>query len=401
MKTKGGSEFVALAAKVDELSELCARLSRENAELREHVSRMSPASDPVPLRVAAGSPESGSIAAGAREQDEGPHDKLSRRKLGKALGAAAATAVGAAVVVDATARPAAAANGNAVTAGATTTAEAATTVKYDGTTNPGVIFLAHNTSFAASAAGYPAALGGWAAGGTVSNGIYGYTEVGTGYAIVGSNTSQSGRGTAVAGFSDSSSSNAYAILGTIQSINSGGFSAGVRGVNNGTGSLGTGVYGSHAGAGFGVYGTTDSGIGVYGQGSGTTGTGVTGQGSTGVSGFGGAIGVSAQGVSGVQANGSATGVSAIGGTTGLAATAPTAVNASGTGTAGVGVRSSGAGAGGRGGVFSGAAAQIHLSPGSLPTHPASGKRGDLYADDKGRLWFCKSGGNTAVWHQIA
>ncbi len=57
--------------------------------------------------------------------------------------------------------------------------------------------------------------------------------------------------------------------------------------------------------------------------------------------------------------------------------------------------------GSRGGVFFGSAAQVQLSPGSGSTHPRSGKRGDLYADKNGRLWFCKKGGTTATWHQIA
>jgi hypothetical protein len=52
-------------------------------------------------------------------------------------------------------------------------------------------------------------------------------------------------------------------------------------------------------------------------------------------------------------------------------------------------------------VFSGGAAQVHLVPGSNLTHPKGGKRGDLYADKTGRLWFCKKGGTTATWHQIA
>jgi len=32
---------------------------------------------------------------------------------------------------------------------------------------------------------------------------------------------------------------------------------------------------------------------------------------------------------------------------------------------------------------------------------AGHSRGDLYADSTGRLWFCKTGGSTATWHQIA
>jgi len=55
---------------------------------------------------------------------------------------------------------------------------------------------------------------------------------------------------------------------------------------------------------------------------------------------------------------------------------------------------------GRGGIFSGAIAQIQLNPGAA-SHPRSGRRGDLYADDNGRLWYCKKTGATALWHQIA
>ena len=56
---------------------------------------------------------------------------------------------------------------------------------------------------------------------------------------------------------------------------------------------------------------------------------------------------------------------------------------------------------GRGGIFAGsAAAQIQLTPGTA-SHPKSGQRGDLYADGSGRLWFCKTTGATATWHQIA
>ena len=55
---------------------------------------------------------------------------------------------------------------------------------------------------------------------------------------------------------------------------------------------------------------------------------------------------------------------------------------------------------GRGGIFSGAVAQIQLNPGAA-SHPRSGRRGDLYADDNGRLWYCKKTGATALWHQIA
>lgn len=55
---------------------------------------------------------------------------------------------------------------------------------------------------------------------------------------------------------------------------------------------------------------------------------------------------------------------------------------------------------GRGGLFTGGAAQIQLSPAGS-THPASGQRGDLFADSAGRLWYCKTTGAKATWHQIA
>ena len=41
MDAAGGFELAALAAKVDELSRVCARLGQENAELRDQVSRLS------------------------------------------------------------------------------------------------------------------------------------------------------------------------------------------------------------------------------------------------------------------------------------------------------------------------------------------------------------------------
>ena len=55
-------------------------------------------------------------------------------------------------------------------------------------------------------------------------------------------------------------------------------------------------------------------------------------------------------------------------------------------------------ASGRGAQLSGGPAQLRLMPSSSRTHPASGKRGDLFVDKSGRLWFCK--GNTN-WKQLA
>jgi hypothetical protein len=74
----------------------------------------------------------------------------------------------------------------------------------------------------------------------------------------------------------------------------------VRGQNDGTAGLGIGVYGSQAGSGWGVYGTTPSGIGV----NGLSGSGIGVQGSAGANG----IGVLAQNTAGspaLQVSGSA------------------------------------------------------------------------------------------------
>lgn len=77
------------------------------------------------------------------------------------------------------------------------------------------------------------------------------------------NTDGSGASTALQGTTTSTASSANAVLGVVSPTSPGGFSSAVRGINNGTGGLGIGVYGSQAGAGWGVYGTAPSGIGVY------------------------------------------------------------------------------------------------------------------------------------------
>ncbi len=105
---------------------------------------------------------------------------------------------------------------------------------------------------------------------------------GTGNAIVGNQTNGGGTAAAVMGTSTSLAGNAVAVQGVITPTNPGGFSAGVRGINNGTGGLGIGVWGSHAGSGWGVYGTANAGIGV--NGSASSGIGVNGTSNTGTGG---------------------------------------------------------------------------------------------------------------------
>ncbi|WP_449399959.1 beta strand repeat-containing protein [Chryseobacterium wanjuense] len=76
-----------------------------------------------------------------------------------------------------------------------------------------------------------------------------------------------GDGTSVEGVNNTSTSNITSVRGIVSSASPGGFSSGVRGINNGTGGLGVGVYGSQAGSGWGVYGVTPDGLGVYGNSS--------------------------------------------------------------------------------------------------------------------------------------
>jgi hypothetical protein len=78
-----------------------------------------------------------------------------------------------------------------------------------------------------------------------------------------------GDGTTLEGVSNSTSSSIAAIRGTVTSTAPGGFSSALRGINNGTGGLGIGIWGSQNGGGWGVYGVTPIGIGVYGNSSGT------------------------------------------------------------------------------------------------------------------------------------
>ncbi|WP_213277644.1 beta strand repeat-containing protein [Chryseobacterium indologenes] len=77
-----------------------------------------------------------------------------------------------------------------------------------------------------------------------------------------------GDGTSLEGVNNTATSNISAVRGIVSSASPGGFSSAVRGINNGTGGLGVGVYGSQAGSGWGVYGTTPNGLGVYGNSTG-------------------------------------------------------------------------------------------------------------------------------------
>ncbi len=107
------------------------------------------------------------------------------------------------------------------------------------------------------------------------------------------NSGNSAPSSAIEGVTNSVSSSAYAIRGMVADVAPGGFSAAVRGVNNGTGGLGIGVWGSQGGSGWGVYGVTPNGLGVYGN-STAGGFGVFGNSVTGV----GVYGTSSDGIGG-------------------------------------------------------------------------------------------------------
>ncbi|BCM92150.1 hypothetical protein IAD21_04029 [Abditibacteriota bacterium] len=123
------------------------------------------------------------------------------------------------------------------------------------------------------------------------NGVWGESTNGIG--VHGRHTSTSGTTPAILGESNSTAMNAAAVQGVITSTTPGSMSAAVRGINNGTNTNGYGVYGSHAGTGSGVYGTSDSGTGTYGQtdtgdgvlGLAGTGTGVYGYSDSGYGGY--------------------------------------------------------------------------------------------------------------------
>jgi hypothetical protein len=125
----------------------------------------------------------------------------------KALGAAAVTVVGGAVLANRGALPADASTGSNVIAGGQTTAEARTSVVYDGAGGfGGVVLLGNDSTYSGSSAGFPTALGGWAGAGAtagkggVANGVYGFTDNGNGNGVVGVNSgSVAGSGAARAG----------------------------------------------------------------------------------------------------------------------------------------------------------------------------------------------------------
>lgn len=111
-----------------------------------------------------------------------------------------------------------------------------------------------------------------------------------GTAVWGLHTSANGSEPAILGETYSSAANTSAIKGVLANSSAGASSAAVRGINFGTGASGIGVWGSQDGEGFGVYGSSPKGIGVYGY-SNSTLSGAFNEGVRGQSDFEAGVGV--------------------------------------------------------------------------------------------------------------
>ena len=107
--------------------------------------------------------------------------------------------------------------------------------------------------------------------------------------LYGAHDASSGTEPGVKGETESSSGGASGVLGLVSSTSPGFQSAGVRGVNEGTLSNGTGVYGEQKGAGSGVYGASPQGKGVFGYATGDSGASVGVEGRSNSTGGTGAV----------------------------------------------------------------------------------------------------------------
>jgi hypothetical protein len=144
------------------------------------------------------------------------------------------------------------------------------------------------------------------------------------------------------------------------------------------------LWAESGGDGIGVYGISQSSIGLKGE-------------STSNNGVYGHSQADDQAAIVGQSKGDGTGVLGYSGKDSVyLQDAPQKTGVFGEAPSGVGVY--GRASNGRGGQFSGGKAQVRLMPSSAATHPANGALGDLFLDKSGRLWFCKGG---KTWKQIA
>jgi len=143
---------------------------------------------------------------------------------------------------------------------------------------------------------------------TLNSGATGNTvemnNAGMGSAIKAVSTSVGGTNPVILAQNSSTVVGAFAVQGEITAPSPGANSTAVRGMNDGTSGYGIGVWGSQAGGGWGVYGTTLSGVGVYGD---ATGTSTSSDGVYGVSNSGNGVQGWTSTGTGVLANANTTG----------------------------------------------------------------------------------------------
>jgi hypothetical protein len=92
-----------------------------------------------------------------------------------------------------------------------------------------------------------------------------------------------GGGAALEGINSSTAANTIGVVGKINSVSAGATSTALRGIHNGTGVNGYGIWGSHNGFGIGVYGVSINGNGI--QGTSTNGNGVFGTSTNATAGY--------------------------------------------------------------------------------------------------------------------
>jgi hypothetical protein len=132
--------------------------------------------------------------------------------------------------------------------------------------------------------------------GAGGDGVVGNANDANGSGVVGLHRAPAGVAPGVEGTTLSKAPSAVGVLGEVDSDSPGEFSAGLRGINNGTGGNGIGVWGSQDGSGSGVYGTSVSGNGIVGEVTSTTPNGY----SAGVRGINNGTGANGIGVWGSQ-----------------------------------------------------------------------------------------------------
>ena len=210
MDASSDSAYRALAAKIDSLGQLCARLARENAALHEQVSRLgaaAAAAEPTAATERQPSPAGRQLvsAAGPAAQPAGGQanvleGRVTRRMAGRTLGVAAAGLMGAAALTELGARPAAAADGQPLLLGRGNPIESPTTVGWDGNAKITTMFLVNDTDLGPSDSLFRCAVAGWGGPGNAVNGpgstdtgVFGFTPSGNGRGVVGVNSADTPR----------------------------------------------------------------------------------------------------------------------------------------------------------------------------------------------------------------